>query len=191
MSGHTHNVEETTLLGFWLYVMGDAVLFSALFAAYWVLLPNTFGGPAIGDVVNLPHALIETVLLLFSSFACAPALLAAKHKKKGALFALFALVFALGVAFLALEIAEFRHLIQAGITWQRSAFLSAFFTLLGTHGLHIAFALVWLLALMAQAALFGLGGSLFRRLTCFRLFWQFSVVVWVFMFTVVYLMGAP
>lgn len=190
MSGHTHNVEETTILGFWLYVMGDAVLFSALFAAYWVLLPNTFGGPTIRDIVNLPHALTETVLLLFSSFACAPALLAARRKRAVPLLAWFALVFCIGLTFLALELSEFAHLVEAGITWQKSAFLSAFFTLVGTHGLHIAFALVWLLALMAQLALRGFDDALLRRLTCFRLFWQFSVVVWVFMFTIVYLMGA-
>ncbi len=187
---HTHNVEETTIFGFWLYVMGDAVLFSALFAAYWVLLPNTFGGPTIREIVHLPHALAETILLLFSSFACAPALLAASQRRTVPLVSWFALVFCIGIAFLALELSEFQHLIDAGITWQRSAFLSAFFTLVGTHGLHIAFALVWLAALMAQLFLRGIDEVLLRRLTCFRLFWQFSVVVWVFMFTVVYLMGA-
>jgi cytochrome o ubiquinol oxidase subunit III len=186
---HQEETFSKTLFGFWLYLMTDCVLFSILFATYAVLHNNTYGGPSSQELFSLPVALTETFALLISSFTCGLARIAAyNHKKKQVLFWFF-VTFLLGICFITLELREFSHFVQEGNSWKKSAFLSSFFTLVGTHGLHISVGLFWMLYLMVAIALSGLNPNLFRRLSCLSFFWHFLDVVWIFIFTIVYLMG--
>lgn len=189
----SHHIEQEvynkTLLGFWLYVMTDCVLFSTLFAVYAVLHNSTFGGPSAHDLFHLPFALVETLILLTSSFTCGLGLMAAFRQEKTKVIAFFTVTFLLGISFLSMELHEFKGLIDEGNSWERSAFLSSFFTLVGTHGLHITFGLLWILVMMGHVLLRGLTSSTLRRLMCLGLFWHFLDVVWVFIFTFVYLIG--
>ena len=182
--------DSKTVFGFWVYIMTDCVLFASLFATFAVLRNNTFGGPAGKDIFSLPYVLVETLILLTSSFTCGLAMLAAQRRNKNQVLLWFALTFLLGVAFLVLELTEFRHLAAEGNSWRRSGFLSAFFTLVGTHGLHITIGLLWMVVLMIQVLRKGLLRSTVRRLTLLSLFWHFLDIVWIFIFTIVYLMGA-
>jgi cytochrome o ubiquinol oxidase subunit 3 len=170
--------------------MTDCVLFASLFAVYAVLHNNTFGGPDAHTLFSMPNVLAETLILLTSSFTCGMAMLAVQGRKKN--WALFWLVptFLLGVAFLTLELSEFRHLVIEGNSWRRSGFLSAFFTLVGTHGLHIVVGLLWMMVLFVQTMRNGFTAGITRRLTLFSMFWHFLDVVWIFIFTIVYLLGA-
>lgn len=181
--------ENKTTLGFWLYLMTDCILFASLFATYAVLHNNTAGGPSSQELFDLPFVLTETLLLLASSFTCGLALLAGYmgHKKR----VLFWLVttFILGAGFLAMELNEFSHFISEGAGFDRSGFLSAFFTLVGTHGLHITVGLGWIIALGIQIAKQGITTVTSQRLLLFSLFWHFLDIVWIFIFTIVYLMG--
>jgi cytochrome o ubiquinol oxidase subunit III len=175
--------------GFWIFLLSDIVMFSALFAAYAVLMRATAGGPTGAAVFNQTSAAIETAFLLASSYACGLMTLAANERRRAGIY-LFALVtFVFGAAFLSLEVREFADMIARGVTPQRSAFLSAFFTLVGCHGLHVAAGLVWLAVMMAQVAIRGIHGAVERRLLCFALFWHALDIIWVWLFTVVYLMG--
>lgn len=181
--------DSKTFFGFWVYLMNDCILFATLFATYAVLHNGTYGGPSSRDLFHLPFALNETLLLLASSFTSGLAILGANQKsKKKALFWL-SITFLFGAGFLAMELTEFSNFVHEGNSWERSAFLSAFFTLVGTHGLHISTGLLWILVLMGQIAFRGFGHSVMRRLSCFRLFWHFLDLVWIFIFTFVYLMG--
>lgn len=182
--------ESKTIFGFWVYLMTDCVLFATLFATYAVLRGNTFGGPPGSELFDLPFVLVETLILLTSSFVCGLGLLAARRREQSKALILFGLTFLLGVAFLTLEVTEFRHLVAEGNSWQRSGFLSSFFTLVGTHGLHITIGLVWMAILMTQVVRHGLKASNVRRLTLLSMFWHFLDVIWIFIFTIVYLMGA-
>ncbi len=177
-----------TIFGFWVYLMTDCILFSTLFATYAVLHNNAFGGPTARELFSFPYALTETFILLTSSFASGLARLSAQRNEKNRVLAWLCLVFALGVAFLAMEINEFSNLVKEGNSWRRSAFLSSFFTLVGTHGLHITAGLLWMVVLAAQILRHDLPSVILTRLTCFSLFWHFLDVVWIFIFTVVYLM---
>lgn len=178
-----------TLLGFWLYLMTDVVLFGALFATYVVLRDNTYDGPSGKDLFDLPFVLIETVLLLTSSFVMGLAVLALNRRNiKLAVTGLLA-VFLLGAAFLGMELYEFRAMIAEGAGWWRSGFLSIFFTLIGTHGIHILFGLVWVVALIWQLLRRGLIPSSTRRMALLSMYWHFLDVIWIFIFTVVYLTG--
>jgi cytochrome o ubiquinol oxidase subunit 3 len=179
----------TTVLGFWMYLMTDCVLFAAFFATYAVLHNNTFGGPSSRELFSLSAAFLETMILLFSSVTCGLAMLAAlRNAKKHVMFWL-AVTFLLGASFIALELHEFTHLVQEGNSWTRSAFLSSFFTLVGTHGLHVSVGLLWILVVAMQVSFWGITVDTFRRLVIFSLFWHFLDVVWIFIFTFVYLMG--
>ena len=178
-----------TTFGFWVYLMTDCVLFASLFAVYAVMHGNTFGGPAGRDIFNLPSVLVETMILLTSSFTCGLAMLAAQRRDRTQVMVWFAVTFALGAAFLGLELTEFSRLVADGNSWQRSGFLSAFFTLVGTHGLHILVGLIWMLVMLWQVMTRGLESSTIRRLTLLSLFWHFLDLVWIFIFTLVYLMG--
>lgn len=182
--------DNKTLFGFWVYIMTDCLLFGTLFAIFVVLQDNTNGGPPARELFSLPHALAETLLLLTSSFTCALANLAANRNDKNRVLLAFGLTFLLGVSFLILELTEFTQLYQEGNSWQRSGFLSAFFTLVGTHGLHITTGLLWMIILLIPIFRQGLTPLSLKRLKCLRLFWHFLDVVWVFIFTLVYLMGA-
>jgi cytochrome o ubiquinol oxidase subunit III len=179
-----------TVFGFWVYIMTDCVLFASLFAVFAVLRNNTFGGPGGNDIFHLPYVLAETLVLLTSSFVCGLALLAAQAQRKRQVSLLLAFTFLLGITFLALEASEFRHMIVDGNSFRRSGFLSSYFTLVGTHGLHITAGLLWLLVLSFQIMRRGFAAGVMRRLSLFSLFWHFLDVVWIFIFTMVYLLGA-
>ena len=178
-----------TMLGFWIYLMTDCVLFASLFATYAVLHGNTFGGPTSKDIFDLPFVLIETLILLTSSFTAGLAILSLRAGKRTQMMSWFAVTFVLGLAFLIMELTEFSQLAAEGNSWSHSAFLSAFFTLVGTHGLHIATGLFWMIVLLVQAMKKGLTDSVSRRLTMLSMFWHFLDIIWIFIFTIVYLMG--
>jgi len=178
-----------TIFGFWVYLMTDCVLFATLFATYAVLHTSINGGPSSQELFNLPFALTETLILLTSSFTCGLAALAAHHGKKITVIVWFAITFLLGISFLAMELTEFTHLVHEGNSWERSAFLSSFFTLVATHGLHITTGLLWMSVVMIQIMNRGITINTLRRLTCLSMFWHFLDIVWIFIFTVVYLMG--
>ena len=177
------------ILGFWIYLMTDCVLFATLFTTYAVLHNNTFGGPSSHDLFGLTIPLSETLILLVSSFASGFGMLAACRGDKNKIFLWFGCAFLLGLSFVYMEIAEFRQILQEGYSWETSAFLSSFFTLVGTHGLHVTIGLFWMLILMLQIGIGGLNVMTFRRLACFTLFWHFLDLIWIFIFTFVYLVG--
>jgi cytochrome o ubiquinol oxidase subunit III len=175
--------------GFWIFLLSDIVMFSALFAAYAVLVRATAGGPTGAALFNQASAAIETACLLASSYTCGLMTLSVNARRRGAIYFFAALTFVLGAAFLTLEIREFAGMIAHGAGPQRSAFLSAFFTLVGCHGLHVTAGLVWLTVMMAQVTVKGIRATVERRLLCFALFWHALDIIWVWLFTVVYLMG--
>src|SRR5262245_50976263 len=175
--------------GFWVFLLSDIVMFSALFAAYAVLVRATAGGPTGAQLFSQTSVAIETACLLVSSYTCGLMSLAIGLQRRAATYLLAAVTFGLGAAFLYLEIREFAGMIAIGATPQRSAFLSAFFTLVGCHGLHVAAGLLWLTVMMAQVAIKGFRATVERRLLCFTLFWHALDIIWVWLFTVVYLMG--
>lgn len=182
--------EERTNLGLWVYLMTDVVLFGCLFATYAVLYKNTVGGPSGAVLFDLPFILGSTLLLLTSSFTSGLAMLAARRGNKKHTLAWLGFTVLLGIAFLVMELTEFHHLIAGGNSWERSGFLTAFFTLVGTHGLHIAVGLLWALTLMWQVLRRGFTVGVRRRLPLFSMFWHFLDIIWIFIFTLVYLMGA-
>jgi cytochrome o ubiquinol oxidase subunit III len=178
-----------TGFGFYVYLLSDAILFSALFATFAVLRTATNGGPTARDLFDLKNVGLETACLLTSSFVCGLAMRAAEARRPRELSALLGVVFLLGAGFLGLEIREFAGMIAAGAGPDRSAFLSAFFALVGAHGLHITVGLVWIGLLMAHLTTMGFSDSYYRRLFCFSLFWHVLDVVWIAIFTFVYLLG--
>lgn len=190
----SEHAEKTALLnrttvGFWFYIMTDCMLFASLFATYVVLRDATAHGPSGMEIFEMPIALAETIILLTSSFTSGLALIAVKEKKLRQMYIALAATFALGLAFLAIEISEFAKFVAEGHSWQQSAFLSAFFTLVGTHGFHILTGLIWLFVLVWSISRKGLTDKLTRQMALFGMFWHFLDLVWIFIFTVVYLMG--
>ncbi|MBO0763337.1 MAG: cytochrome (ubi)quinol oxidase subunit III [Hyphomicrobiaceae bacterium] len=175
--------------GFWIFILSDMVMFSALFAAYAVLSGNTAGGPTGAELFNLRNAFILTICLLFSSYTCGLGALSAERLRQDGFLTFAALTFVLGAAFLFIEISEFAGMIDKGAGPSRSAFLSAFFTLVGMHGTHVSLGLIWLAFMMAQVAAKGLGAVVRRRVLCFSLFWHALDIVWVGVMTLVYLIG--
>lgn len=175
--------------GFWIFLLSDIVMFSALFAAYAVLGRATAGGPGGAQLFSQVNVAIETACLLVSSYTCGLMSLAVNSRRRTGTYFFAIVTFVLGATFLVLELREFADMIARGATPQRSAFLSAFFTLVGCHGMHVAAGLVWLVVMMAQVAVKGFGATVQRRLVCFGLFWHALDIVWVWLFTVVYLMG--
>lgn len=186
---HYEETYSKTVFGFWVYLMTDCILFASLFATYAVLHNNTNGGPAASDLFSLPFALAETLILLTSSFTCGLLLLATQKLEKFKALSWLGVTFLLGASFLALELTEFTHLVREGNSWQRSAFLSSFFTLVATHGLHITSGLIWMIVMTFQIFFNGINAEVLRRIACFSLFWHFLDVIWIFIFTIVYLMG--
>lgn len=180
---------QKTTLGFWLYLMTDCILFASLFATFAVLRNATAGGPSGHEIFEMPMVLAETLILLTSSFTCGLALIALKQRKMTAMIIALVATYILGVAFLTIEISEFVKFIGEGYGPGRSAFLSAFFTLVGTHGFHIFVGLLWLVVLVVVLLRRGLTAKWTRQMTLFALFWHFLDLVWIFIFTVVYLMG--
>ena len=175
--------------GFWIFLLSDIIMFAALFASYAVLVRSTAGGPGGAQLFNQVTVAIETVCLLVSSYTCGLMSLAINSRYRLGTYLGAILTFALGATFLTLEIREFSDMIARGATPERSAFLSAFFTLVGCHGLHVTLGLIWLVVMMVQVAVMGFVPAVERRLLCFSLFWHALDIVWVGLFTVVYLMG--
>ncbi|MFU9138369.1 MULTISPECIES: cytochrome o ubiquinol oxidase subunit III [unclassified Erwinia] len=187
--GH-HDAGANKLFGFWIYLMSDCIIFATLFATYAVMVNSTAGGPAGKDIFELPFVLGETALLLFSSITYGFAVISMEKGTKATVLGWLALTFLLGAGFISMEIYEFHHLITEGFGPQRSGFLSAFFTLVGTHGLHVTSGLIWMLVLMYQVATKGLTSTNHTRVMCLSMFWHFLDVVWICVFTIVYLLGA-
>jgi len=186
---HGHAEGGSTMLGFWIYLMSDCLMFAVLFAIYGVLGASYAAGPAPKDLFDLELVALNTAMLLFSSITYGFAMLAMVKGNVRATLAWLAVTGLFGLAFLGIELYEFQHLIHIGATPQRSAFLSSFFVLVGTHGLHVTFGIVWLVTLMAQVWRFGLIEANRRRLMCLSMFWHFLDVIWIGVFTFVYLMG--
>jgi len=175
--------------GFWLFLLSDIVMFAAFFAAYAVLARETADGPVGAQLFDLKNVAIETACLLASSFTCGMASLALQARKSAAFYGAMTATFVLGAAFILLELREFDALVDQGAGPTSSAFLSAFFALVGLHGLHVTAGLLWLLTMMAQVFAKGFRADILRRFLCFSLFWHALDIVWVGVFTVVYLMG--
>ncbi|HEX4617035.1 MAG TPA: cytochrome o ubiquinol oxidase subunit III [Stellaceae bacterium] len=175
--------------GFWIFILSDIVMFSGLFAAYAVLSGNTAGGPTGSELFNLRNVFIETMCLLFSSYTCGLGALSAERRQPDRFLIFAALTFLLGASFLFIEISEFAGMVAKGAGPSRSAFLSGFFTLVGTHGAHVTGGLIWLVYMVAQVVAKGLRPHVLRRLLCWSLFWHALDIVWVGVFTLVYLMG--
>ena len=163
-------LSDTKVFGFWVYLMTDLIIFAVLFACYIVLHQNTFNGPSARELFNLPSVLAETLILLTSSFTCALGMLSVKRQQKQMSIAWFFITFLLGASFLYIEISEFVDLVQRGASWQRSAFLSSFFTLVGTHGLHISIGMLWMVVMMFRIALRPLGHHSVSRIFRMALF---------------------
>jgi cytochrome o ubiquinol oxidase subunit 3 len=183
-------VQIVVAYGFWIFLLSDIIMFSALFAAYAVLSGQTAGGPSGRELFELRHVGIETLCLLFSSYTCGLGLLAMERRHMSAFYGCFALTFVLGATFLGLELSEFVGMIARGAGPSRSAFLSAFFSLVGLHGAHVTVGLSWLIFMLAQTAAQGPRDYVRRRILCFSLFWHALDIVWVGLLSLVYLMGA-
>ncbi|MDP1607957.1 MAG: cytochrome o ubiquinol oxidase subunit III [Chlamydiales bacterium] len=185
---HQDSFSRVTL-GFWAYLMTDCLIFASLFATYAVLHNNTFGGPSSKDLFSLRTAFAETMLLLISSITSGFALLASLKSKKNQVVLWLIASFFFGASFVAMELMEFREFVKAGHDWTKSGFLSSFFTLVGTHGLHVSIGLFWMAIMALQTFFLGITMDVFRRLVVFSLFWHFLDLVWIFLFTFVYLIG--
>jgi cytochrome o ubiquinol oxidase subunit 3 len=186
---HEHAEGGSTMLGFWIYLMSDCLIFAALFATFGVLGKNYAGGPSPKTLFDLPLVAVNTSMLLFSSITCGFAMLMAAKKRSAPTLIWLAVTGIFGACFVGIELSEFANMIREGATPMRSGFLSSFFTLVSTHGLHVTMGIIWMLVLMAQIAWRGMIPANERRLMCFSLFWHFLDIVWIGVFTFVYLMG--
>lgn len=186
---HEDIASSKSYIGFWTYLMTDCILFGSLFATYAVLRNSTNGGPASYELFDVTFVLVETLILLTSSFICGLGVIAARAGLRKYVLLAFGITFVLGAAFVGMELYEFAHMAAQGHDWRHSAFLSAFFTLVGTHGLHIIVGLLWMAVLLFSVVRFGLTPGNIKRLTLFSLFWHFLDVIWILIFTIVYLMG--
>ncbi|WP_155301156.1 cytochrome o ubiquinol oxidase subunit III [Cupriavidus necator] len=182
-----HDDSAKTTLGFWIYLMGDCLIFAVLFATFGVLVANTAGGPAGRELFSLPFVLGETMLLLFSSFTFGVAMLSMQDGRQDSVVRWLRITFILGAAFIGMELHEFSELMLKGAGPGVSAFLSSYFSLVGTHGIHVTLGLLWMAVMMHQVSRFGLDGVTRRRLACLSLFWHFLDLVWICVFTFVYL----
>lgn len=178
-----------TFLGFWIYLLTDFIMFGAIFATYIVLRNNTAGGPGAKDLFHLMHTLGETLLILTASLFAGLARVQAFRGKVYGAMAQYAISFVFGAGFVLMTYLESASIVASGYNWQTSAFLSSFFTVIWTHGLHVVVGLIWLFIMIFQLGMSGITANTFRRLSCLTLFWQFLSILWVFTFTIVYLMG--
>ncbi len=193
----TAHIEEVThpdtiamqALGFWLYLMSDLIIFATLFATFAVLGGNFANGPTGKDLFDLPYLLGETFFLLVSSFTCGLVMLAVHRGLQKRVLVGLAVTFLLGLGFVAMEVHEFYGLVAAGHGPDQSAFLSSFFTLVGTHGTHVTFGLIWMAVMIGQVAVKGLTAPVQSRLLRLSMFWHFLDIIWIGIFSIVYLMG--
>ena len=184
-----HDAGSKVIFGFWVYIMTDCILFATLFATYAVLRNNTYGAPGIQEITHLPLVLTETLLLLVSTFIYGLGSAAMHKDRLGGVMLALIITFVLGLAFADLEYHQFSALVQMGASWKASAFLSSFFGLVGLHWVHVIVGLVWMLVLMMQLCLQKLSTTMKTRLICLGMFWNFLNILWIFIFTIVYLMG--
>ncbi len=189
MVPHHHAPHASTPIGFWIYLMSDCLIFASLFAIYGVLGANFAAGPSPVHLFNLPLVAVSTAALLLSSITYGFAMLDMEEGKKNGTIVWLAITGLLGAVFLGLTLYEFYNMIHEGAVPQRSAFLSAFFVLVGTHALHVTFGIVWLVTLLVQIGTKGLIPANKIRVQCLSMFWHFLDVIWIGVFTVVYLMG--
>lgn len=180
--------KDVTVFGFWLYIMSDCLLFAALFATFAVLRFSYAGGPSADDLFHVPYVLLETLILLTSSFTCGLALISTYRNNRNQILLWLAITALLGMGFLGLEINEFFDILSISASWQTSAFLSAFFTLVGTHGLHVTAGILWMIVLMVHIWRRGISDTTTRRILCLALFWHFLDIIWIFIFSFVYLL---
>lgn len=185
----TEEIFSKTIFGFWIYLMTDCLLFGTLFCTYAILHNQSFGGPTTYDIFDLKLVFAETMILLLSSVTSGFALLAAVTSKSTQAILWLIITFLLGALFVGIEVHEFSALIEEGSSFQLSAFLSSYFTLVGTHGLHVSFGLLWIAVLIGQLFFFGVTVETFRRLVIYNMFWHFLDLVWIFIFSFVYLLG--
>lgn len=187
---HHQEVYSKTIFGFWVYLLTDFVMFGALFATYIVLKNGTYGGPSARELFNQTLALWQSVVLLLSCVTIGLAITAVhcRHKRLATFF--FIITFVLGLVFMGIEWHELSRFIREGNSWKRSAFLSAFFTVIGTHAVHVILGLLWMIVLVIPLWITGVTTTVIRRLTCLKIFWQFINLIWIFIFSIVYLMGA-
>jgi cytochrome o ubiquinol oxidase subunit 3 len=184
------DVYSKTIFGFWVYLLTDFMMFATFFATYLVLQNNTFGGPPAKELFHLPSTLVQTLILLTCSFMSGLGGVFAHRKKKTQVIVFFVLTFLLGLGFMSMQFAEYRQLIASGNSWERSAFLSAYFTLTGMLSLHLVFALLFVIVLLIPIFKDGIDEVSIKRLSCLKMLFQFINIVWVFIFTIVYLIGA-
>lgn len=189
---HDHHVEEANkvIFGFWLFLMSDCIVFAVLFSCYFVLKDNTFGSIGIGEAASLPYVLIISLALLTSSFTYGLGFLSHRNGNKPAAYSWFVLTFLLGAVFVVMSYIELAELVHMGDDWTKSAFLSSFFTLITVHLIHVIIGLVWMIIMALQMGCPRYESFIDKRLTCLGLYWNFLDIVWVVIFTFVYLMGA-
>lgn len=189
---HDHHLDTDSIdvFGFWIYIMTDCILFATLFAAFAVLNTAHAAGPTLKAIISLPYVFTETMFLLASSFTYGLAMLGFYKKSKARALTWLIVTFFLGLSFVIMEVHEFIHLYAEGNSWHISAALSSFFTLVGTHGTHVSIGLIWMLIMMFQLIKYGVAPQINRRLTYLGLFWHFLDIVWIFVFTIVYLMSS-
>lgn len=186
--GH-HDLEALRTMGFWIFIITDCIIFGTLFATYAVLMNNTAGGPTGAELFEMPGVIAETFILLTSSFTSGLAVLSMNRGDKKGLIGWLIVTALLGASFITLEVTEFLKMIDEGAKISTSAFLSAFYTLVGTHGIHVSIGLIWMVALMLQVAKRGITPVTKRKIGNISLYWHFLDVVWIFVFTIVYMMG--
>jgi cytochrome aa3 quinol oxidase subunit III len=184
-----HEDQDRYVLGFWVFLASDLVLFASIIATYFVLRTHTDGGPTAAELFEIPLFTLETILLLTSSFTCGLAMHAMRNNRLNAMIGWIAATIVLGLAFVGIEASEFVKYVAEGATMQRSAFLSGFYTLLGTHGLHVCLGMVWLSSVMVQLKRQSINPTTARKFTNAGLYWHFLDVVWILIFTLVYLVG--
>lgn len=187
---HHHESDVTDVFGFWLYIMTDCILFGTLFATFLVLNYQSMSASSLSGHIDLSVVLVETFFLLASNFTFCLAMLSLYKKKVGSTQVWLALTFLLGLGFVIMEVNEFMHLAAEGFRWDFNAQASSFFTLVGTHGFHVSCGLLWILVMIIQMFTMKASPVVLRRMTYLGLFWNFLDIVWIFVFTVVYLMGA-
>lgn len=184
-----HDVYSKTTFGFWLYLISDFMLFATIFSAYLVLRDSTFGGPGARELFNIDFTTFQTLLLLCAAFTSGLGGVSAHRKLKGATISWFFVTFIFGLGFFGMQVNEFVRLTATGNDWAKNAFLSGYYTLVGTHALHMVFALLWVFVLLIPIFKEGITPLHIKRLTCLRMFWQFLNIIWIFIFSVVYVLG--